>query len=542
MKLFSKITTVLMLFLMATTLFANGNKEKSAAADVQLNADQPGWKLDTSPITFDWYLHFSWFPRQWGDDPTSRYVTEKTGVDINFIVPAGSEAEKLNTLIAADQLPDIITLGWWEGQINDMIDGEMLYPLDELAEKYDPYFFKVASPARLGWYTKPDGHVYGYPNASYAPEHYKMFDIPANTAFIVRKDIYEAIGSPNMRTPEGFLNALQKAKEMFPEIDGRPLIPFAGGGFNEQGNDTLEVFLQDFLAIPRQVDGKLYDRSADPEYKTWLKTFRKAHEMGLITPDAFIDQRPQIEEKQEQGRYFAMLYQHTDMVNQQMALYQRDPNSIFIAIDGPANSKMDDPTLGGGGIAGWTLTLISKNCEDPARAIRFLSYWMSEEGQHDFTLGAPGQWETVNGQDQLTAAAQKLLIDDRSAYDGEYGGQQTFWMLMDNPFFEGKGWAPKAVTPQKELRDWSAQYTQSFAQFDNLTIPGYEPEAVIATKIANMEGKYLPLLMTAESDSKFESIWAEWQQKKKEINIQAMFDYQQKLYEENCKKLGVPVK
>ncbi|MGL1892468.1 MAG: extracellular solute-binding protein [Spirochaetaceae bacterium] len=537
-----RISVTLMFLMLSATVFAGGNDEAKSVAATNLTADQPGWQVDTSPIEFDWYLHFSWFPRAWGDDPTSRYITEKTGVDINFIVPAGSEAEKLNTLIAGDQLPDIITLGWWEGQITDMIDGEMLYPLEELAEKYDPYFFKVASPARLGWYTKDDGHVYGYPNASYAPEHYDIFDIPSASSFLVRKDMYEALGSPSMRTPEGFLNTLVKAKEMYPEVNGSPLIPFAGMGFNEQGNDSFERILQDFLAVPRQINGKVYDRSSDPEYKKWLKMFRNAHELGLLTPDIFIDQRPQIEEKQEQGRYFSMIYQNTDMVNQQMSLYQNNPDSIFIAVDGPANAKMDDPKLSGGGIAGWTVTLISKNCKDPARAIRFLSYWMSEEGQHDFTLGAPGQWETVDGQDQLTAEANKLLVDDRSAYDGEYGGQQTFWMLMDNPLFEGNGWVPKVVTPQKELQEWTKPYTKSYAQFDNLQIPGHEPEALIATKQANMEGKYIPLLMTADSDEMFEELWAEWQQKKTDINLQSMLDYQQVMYEENCRKLGVSVK
>lgn len=535
-----RLTSTLMFLLLTTSIFASNNAETTSVVE-SLDADQPGWKVDTSPIEFDWYLHFSWFPRQWGDDPTSRYVTEKTGVDINFIVPAGSEAEKLNTLIAGDQLPDIITLGWWESQITDMIDGEMLYALDELAEKYDPYFFKVASPARLGWYEKEDGHVYGYPNASYAPEHYDIFDIPSHSVFIVRKDMYEALGSPSMRTPEAFIDTLVRAQEMFPEVNGSPLIPFAGMGFNEQGNDSYEIILQDFLNIPRQFDGKLYDRSSDAEYKRWLKTFRKANELGLLSPDMFIDQRPQIEEKQEQGRYFSMIYQASDLVNQQMSLYLNDPDSIFISVDGPANTKMEDPTLKGGGIAGWTVTLISKTCKDPARAIRFLSYWMSEEGQHDFSLGAPGQWETVDGQDQLTAEASKLLVDDRYAYDSEYGGQQTFWMLMDNPLFEGKGWVPKVVTPQKELQDWTKPYTKSFAQFD-ITIPGHEPEAIIGTKQANMEGKYLPLLMIAESDEEFESIWAEWQQKKEDINLQAMYDYQQPLYEENCRKLGVSVK
>ena len=56
-----------------------------------------------------------------------------------------------------------------------------------------------------------------------------------------------------------------------------------------------------------------------------------------------------------------MLYQRSDMANQQNALYANDPNSVYIAVDGPANSNLDQPTLSGPSISGWTVTLISKN-------------------------------------------------------------------------------------------------------------------------------------------------------------------------------------
>ncbi|MDA3808813.1 MAG: extracellular solute-binding protein [Spirochaetaceae bacterium] len=313
------------------------------------------------------------------------------------MVPAGNEAEKLNTLIAGDQLPDLITLGWWEGLANDMIDGEMVYALDELAKKYDPYFFKVAVPARLGWYEKEDGHTYGYPNASFSPSDYDKYDLPSNKTFLVRKDMYEALGSPSMRTPEEFIATLEAAKAMFPEVNNQPLIPFGAHEFHAEGNDTFTHQLQDFLAVPYEMNGKVYDRNSDPEYKIWLKTFREAYEKGLLSPDIFINKRAQMEEKIAQGRYFSMMYQRTDFATQQMILFENDPDSIYIAVDGPANSEMDDPRLAGGGIAGWTITLISKNCEDPDRAIRFMSYMLSEEGQKDFYLGVKGlTWDTID--------------------------------------------------------------------------------------------------------------------------------------------------
>lgn len=78
--------------------------------------EMPAWqKYAGEPVTFDWYINYSWFTTGWGENIVSRKITEETGVNIRFITPSGNENEKLNTLIAADSLPDFITLGWWGG-------------------------------------------------------------------------------------------------------------------------------------------------------------------------------------------------------------------------------------------------------------------------------------------------------------------------------------------------------------------------------------------------------------------------------------------
>ncbi|AHC14189.1 extracellular solute-binding protein [Salinispira pacifica] len=540
----NRIVNIILVFalVMGMPLFAEGQAEDGGSAggsNVELSADQPGWKVDTSPITFDWYIHFSWFPSQWGEgDAVSRYVTEKTGVDINFIVPAGNEAEKLNTLIAGDQLPDFITLGWWEGQVNDMIDGDLVYALDELAEQYDPYFFEVAVDERLGWYTRDDGHVYGYPNASFSPSDYDKYDLPSNQTFLVRKDMYEALGEPEMRTPEGYLDALRRAKEMFPETSGQPLIPFGMHEFGDSGNYSLEAYLQNFLAIPYEENGQLIDRFAHPEYKRWLLTLRQAREEGLITTDVFVDKRAQMEEKIAQGRYFSMLYQRTDFAGQQQILFENDPDSIYIAVDGPANSDMDDPRLAGQGVAGWTITLISKNVEDPARAIRFMSYMLSEEGQKDFYLGVEGvTWENRDGKDQLTPEALEMLQTDRGQFDKVHGAVTTYWMLMDNAMFAQ--WEPEPVSPGKELVEWTLPYTVSYAAYDNIAPPAGTELGIISSKIVELRGKMLPALLNAESEAEFEEIWDSWIERKEELGLEELMEYQQTKVDVNKTKLGL---
>ncbi|WP_433615118.1 extracellular solute-binding protein [Paenibacillus cellulositrophicus] len=514
------------------------NTSSTGGGEAKPNPDEPGWKSDNAPITFDWYMNFSWFNKKWGGDATAEYVTKKTGVSINFIVPAGNENEKLNTMIASGKLPDFITLGWSEEAVKKMIEGKLVLPLNELADQYDPYFFKVADPAKLGWYTQPDGNIYGYPNASSSPEDYKKYgsNFTSNQTFEVRKDMYEAIGSPDMSTPEGFLNALKLAKEKFPEVNGQPLIPLGLHEFSETGNYSLEGYLQNFLAIPQQKDGKLYDRRLDPEYISWLKTFRKANEMGLLSKDIFIDKRPQMEEKIAQGRYFAMLYQRSDFDAQNMSLYQKDPNSAYIAINGPANSKKDAPTLSGPGISGWTLTLISKDVKDKKRAIEFLTYLISEEGNKDLFLGEKGvTYDNIDGKDQFLPDVVKLLNTDRTAFDQKYGASYTYWMLMDTNM--NLQWAPPGVDPQKQMADWTKGKSISMSEFDNLDPPSTSEEGIAGSKNARNWGKLLPKLLLAKSDAEFDEMWNNYIEDRNQNKQDKIDAYRQKAYEENVKKL-----
>lgn len=514
------------------------SKNEPAAETKTVSADEPGWKIDTSPITFDWYLNFSWFANKWGVDPTSQYVTKKTGVNLNFIVPAGNENEKLNTMIASGSLPDFITLGWWEDGVKSMIEGDLVLPLNKLADEYDPYFMKVADPAKMAWYKQDDGNTYVYPNSSSSPKDFEKYsrEYVSNQTFLVRKDMYEALGKPDMRTPEGFLNALKAAKEKFPEVEGQPLIPFGLTEFNDVGNGSLEGYLQNFLAIPYEQDGKLYDRQTDPEYVRWLKTIRQANEQGLLAKDVFIDKRPQMEEKMAQGRYFAMLYQRSDLTAQENALYAKDPNSVYIAVDGPANSKLDPPTLSGPGISGWTVTLISKKVKDKARAIRFLEYLISEEGQKDLYLGEKGvSYDTIDGKDQFKPEALELLNKDRSAFDKKYGSSLTFWMMQDTNMI--LQWQPASVEPFKQMEDWTKGKTKSFSQYDNINPTGNSEEGVASTKIAQTWGKTLPKLLLSKSDEEFDKLWSEFLDKRDKAGFAKVEAFKQAKFEDNVKKL-----
>ena len=504
-----KRVKIIVILCIASIIFTSCNIFKKEIGKVYSNSvtnnNQEGWKLDTSPITFDWYINFSWFTSKWGTNPVSKYVTKKTGVSLNFITPSGDETEKLNSMIDSGKLPDFITLGYSEDGYTKILKDKLALPLDKLAEKYDTYFIKVADKQKLDWYRQTDGNVYAYPNFSMPLKDINNLkeEKPSNQTFLVRKDIYEAIGSPDMRTPEGFLSALEKAKELFPTVDGQPLIPLGLHEFNNSGNLSLDSILPDFLAIPWEKDGKIYDKITDPEYIKWLKTLRKANELGLLSKEVFVDRRSQMEEKISEGRYFAMLYQRSDMATQQLKLYEDDKNKIYIPVDGPSDSKLDPPTLSGDSISGWTVTLISKNCKDPMRAIRFMSYLISEEGNKDLYLG----------------------------------NKDTYWMLMDTNLIQK--WLPPEPEALKILEDWPRGKTYNFSVYDNINNYGDSEESITNSNIFDEWQSTIKNLLISKNDEEFDVIFNNFLTYRKNEGYEKLQVYQQKKYEENKKKLNM---
>jgi len=535
------VAVLLVAVLIFLTYFLIRNNDSEKDMQSVMNEGTPGWQLYASeddPVTFDWYINYSWFVTGWGQNLVSKTITEETGVSINFITPIGNEEEKLNALIAAKSLPDFITLGWWEPQVDEMIQTDMVYALNELADQYDPYFYEVRDQAVSDWYTQEDGNIYCYPNSSYTPHDLEQYDnIPSNQTFLVRKDIYEAIGSPDMTTQQGFHDAVVKAVEMFPEVDGEPLIPVGAHVFDETGCVSFDQYLQNFLAVPFEKDGEYYDRFTDPEYISWLKMFRQLCEEGYLANDIFVDQRTQMSEKLEQGRYFCMLYQRTDLADQQKILYNKDPNCIYIAVDGPKNSKGDDPVLPSTGITGWTVTLISKSCKDPKRAIAFMDYMMSEHGQKLISLGVEGvTYDMVDGQAVLRPEVKQLLGTDRETYDATYGADDAYWMLQNNVM--QLKWQPEMEEPLRQMAEWTYPYTHYLGQYE-MMMPGTSEVGVDHARIDKLWSETLKSLLLAGSEEEFDRVLDQFVSNRKKLGYEKVLEEETRQMNENKRKLGV---
>lgn len=498
-------------------------------ADSGLDPNTPAWTTDTSPIELEWFVGASWYPYTWGDSLSTKNITEKTGVDIEIITPTGDVSEELNLMMISGTLPDLITLGSWETCFSTLYEQGYTWALNELADQYDPYFYNVVDSSVVAWHTKADGNLYCVPNDAYGAEQMAETGMTAAVqTFLVRKDLYEDMGSPDMSTPEGFLDALRLLKSDFSTYKGETITPFYAQGGSGYG---LTDYLQNFLAVPYEdADGKVYDRVTDPDYIEWLKVLRQAYEEGLIGIDYLVDSDDQVTEKSNNGRYFCMLREWSGMQEANGILANSEnPDSYYIAIDGPANSDGDAPLIFPGSLDGWMCTFISKDCENPERAMAFLTYMLSEEGQKDIFLGVEGEtYEVVDGVPQLTSEMIDLMNNDADTFATQYGLVDTYWMLRNSVIVDQ--WRPESPYYITEMSDWADEnaYVDG-GIYNNLEPTGDSDAAVAATRIDQRWQEVVPELITAESEEEFDSIFDAFLADRESYGYGLVVEYEQDL-------------
>ncbi len=380
-----------------------------------LDPSTPAWKADTkSKSTLTWYVNAEWWNTEWGNDVITKKVAEDLKLDVQFL---SGDDTKLNTFFAGGDMPDIITTFDASSAIAQKAPN-WAYSLQDLADNYDPYFYQVADSQSLGWFKLADGKTYCYPDYSNTKSDYDSGMIYANTAFVIRKDVYEALGRPSMGTQKEFIEVLGRIKNTYPS-----LIPLGFNNFEINGTSSLGDSLQDFLGVPlTNSDGTFYDRNLDEDYLSWIGTFNEAYKAGYISDDSFTDDNTTWQEKESIGKYACIMMQGTPQQSGFLTTWQNNnPDGMYIAIDGPQSTKGNKPKLNQAGISGWMITFVSKTCKDPAKAIQLYTYLLSYEGQILTNYGVEGVTYTINdkGEYCLTPEANALRSSDNERFKKE---------------------------------------------------------------------------------------------------------------------------
>jgi putative aldouronate transport system substrate-binding protein len=533
-----------MTFVLASSLVLAGcskdasetSKEKGTKEDARYTVDEntAAWKLDTKENTeLSWYVNADWWNTDYGNDTVTKKLKEDLKLNVKFLT---GDDTKLNTYFAGGELPDIITIFGGNSQAAQKAATWAL-PLNELADQYDPYFYKVAQQQTLDWYRLEDGNTYGYPSFSNTQEHYDSGSIPGADAFIIRNDIYEAIGKPSMATPEEFLAAMAKIKAQFPDV-----VPFGFRGFSAAGDTgSLGQSFQNHIGVPITTeDNTWYNRNLDEDYLTWIKAFNEAHKAGYISDDNFSDDNTAFEEKVASGKYATLMASGVPQLNGTLQKnIATNPAQKYIAVDGPMSTVGNEPALNQTGISGWSVTYISKKVKDPQKAIQLYTYLLSEEGQFLTTYGIEGETFEFNADGKAVLLPE--VAELRDSNPEEYKKKHRlgeFWFFGHDTFAvdHGDNQPSEAIG---QMQEWAKGKLKPQFITENTDPDQGTAEARSLTNVNTFWATTLATLLRAKDDKQFDKILADYEKFLDDNNHDKIVEVRNEKMKENAEKLGL---
>lgn len=507
MKKLRKVAVVLLCAIMVLSTVGCKKTEKTSLPEskVKVDANVPSWKVDTESADLSWYINFDWFAQTWGNDVATKYITEDTHVNITYL--SGSD-ENLNTMLASGELPDIITLDNTNSIVKDA--AKFALALDELAEKYDPYFLSnAAKKETVNFYTQKDGHIYGYPNFSTTKQDYEEGGVYANQAFLVRKDIYESLGQPDMSTPKGFLEALSAAQALGAKDGlGMDVIPFGTTPFNE-GSEMNAIFnktLMDFLGVPVLNDNNtLYDRYTDADFITWIKTIAEARRNGYTDSDMLTMGRADKDAKLSNGSYFVYFTSDVNSETDSLTMWDTEhPEQSYIAVDGPASTVGRKIALNATSIEGWTLTFITKNCKNPQKAMELITYLVSEEGDTVMNFGRLGEtYEIVDGKPVMNQDLLEYKQSDPAGFEKEIGLTTHLW-VQDSVRLSRKMGIDQWAKVLQQPKAWTEDKLVPLFETAQLDLELSKEAARNAEKITQFWGQTVAAMMESQTNEEID--------------------------------------
>lgn len=506
------VTLVLTLFVLAMcSPIKVSNGESTAASRTGENTGDykkggPSWSWDTTPIRLNWYIDAGWYDKKWDAQNTlvDRIITQKTGVDINIIIPSGNGNEKLTIMASSNKLPDIITIDNWNSIHKLMTKAGKFQPLNDLAAKYAPDLLQYYPESIRNWYTEKDGNWYRIANFITAPEWFtKDTYIENNNGIIARKDIMDRLGikPEDFTTQDGTVEALKKVKEAKLLFKGKSIQPFYF-----QWNDWA---MSRMWGIPWEtLEGDWQDYRTHPKYLEMYKFLNRLWCEELLPKDIFTAWAG---EKISEGVCFAYMGNLDIIKNAMSDVYKSFNSAVYIPV-GPIHALDGAAPLYDQAGTGWTSTFITINSQKPDRAIRLLAFLASDEGQMITWYGIEGKtYNIVNGKVRFTDEYMRLKNRDPKMAETVYG-VDTFWPLKQG-MFDQKLIDYEAMSQEDrnycDIKKYFAQFSVRTPEtMDIWPEPGTE-EAGIGKKIDEYWARQVVRMVMAKSEEQVEQIYEE---------------------------------
>lgn len=303
-------------------------------------------------------------------------VRKRTGINWSPILVGPGELEnKLNTMIASGNLPDIFSFDQTKGEL--YVENGVLLELDDLLEKYGQEVLKNVKDY-LGQGLNAGGVTWGIP----APAGYP-------SVLAIRTDWLKNLNLEMPTDLDSFYNVMKAFTYNDPDQDGKDDTIGLANCIKYYPSMYSNLFGAFGIPIGRPiiVDGKVTTSMKHPNYLKAIEYFRKLYNEGLMEPDFATIPNMSCLEKLWNGTYGAIDFAPTGTTNNWIGRYTEDPKPTFDF----TIIKGEDGV--GGTIRTYSTTYkgIAKSCKHPEEAMKLLNYLSSVEGDELLYLGIEGK-------------------------------------------------------------------------------------------------------------------------------------------------------
>lgn len=431
---------------------------------------------------------------QWGDDPVSRAITEKTKIALDIEYTVGDFDEKLGGMIMAESYPDLI-LSIDNYQLRDLVNGGAVLDWDNfLANGGENVKNTFGSLLPSMEYT--DGKIYGV-NKDFG-------EVPSIRDWYVQIQypVLKALNYPEINTLDDVSRILKQYLALPENAANKSLIPLlvpAGGDTIRHGISNAAMRTAGF-----QDDGEFVVDASDLEdikvkyalttdgAKDYLKWLNKANADKLLSMDSFnMTSHNMVVEKVAQGNVLCVIEPDWALKETEAALrsdISGMPDKCYakIPVYSSEAARQSSQVSNYDSLGTWK-SVITKNCKNPDKAFEFFNYMWSEEAQTMAWWGIEGEnYDMVDGKRVLK---EKTLTDYQT--DGDFRiktgiSLYNYWscgaMVKDssgqfiNPFLTPAAIA-KSYTPQDKamLKEYyNILRNKQIASSEEKTLPEYD--------------------------------------------------------------------
>lgn len=368
--------------------------ETGSAAEASSSGETADDADDKSPITFE-YFNADGKNGNW-DNPVAKAITEATGVTLDVSYPVASQGdakEDVALMIANDEYPDMI---YAKDSATDLYQAGALIDMTDLIEKYGPNIKKMygAEMEKLKW-SQDDPGIY---QLSYAGVNQKTLTTGGSCqiqwAALKENDYkYPKTLDEYEKMIKSYLAAHPKTEDGLDMIgitmsasDWHWMITLGNpaGLIADASPDNGQWIIDD--------EYNVHYKHVTDEEKEYFKWLCRMYNEGILDPNFATQTDDDYIAKVASGRVVAITdaeWHYRQCEATLVADGKVDQTYVGLPVT-LREDQVEKALMYQGTTVGWGIG-ITKSCEDPVRAIKFLDYLCSDEGQILYHWGIEGE-------------------------------------------------------------------------------------------------------------------------------------------------------